>query len=459
VLVVASFPDLKGSALARSSTKIADFCGRTQATPLLELVILLLLILLNGFFALSEIAFVGSQRRLLEKWADDGNLRAREVLLLLDDPQYFLSSVQAGITLIAIITGAYGGLAMVDDFAMWITQAGIAELTARKLAFFFTIGGITYFSVVLGELVPKSFALQHAEKIAVNTVPIVKRFALLLYPFVKLLTVSTKGLSRLLGLRESASPALSEDELQYMLKTAGKLGILELEESKVFQNLFSFTDQVAKSLMTPRQKMRWIDSTWSEEEMLAFIRRNSGTKFPVCKGGIDQIEGILYAKDFLEQYIDGEVRLDELLHPPVFLAPNMPSFPILTKFRENKEYIGIVLDEYGAVKGMVTLRDLIEAIIGDLPEAFDHPEADVFVREDGSWLINAHISVNELNQHFGREVVREAPLHYSTLAGYILFTLQRLPHTGEVIKAGEMRLEVVDMDGKRIDKILMSAEV
>lgn len=419
---------------------------------------MLLLILINGFFALSEIAFVGSQRRLLEKWADEGNVRAREVVILLDDPHYFLSAVQAGITLIAILTGAYGGLTMVDGLAAWMHDLGLPVSSAHNVAFFITIGGITYFSVVVGELVPKSIALQHAEKIAVYTVPIVKRFALLLYPFVKLLTFSTRTVTRLLGIRDNDAPALSEEELQYMLKTAGKLGILELEESKVFQNLFSFTDQVAKSLMTPRQQIRWIDSNWHHEAILEFIRSNPGSKFPVCKGSLDQMQGILYAKDFLEHFIAGDIVLEELLHQPVFLAPNTPSFPILSKFRENKEYIGIVLDEYGAVKGMVTLRDLIEAIIGDLPDAFDHSEQDIIRREDGSWLVNAHLPIMDLNQHFGREIVREAPLHYSTLAGYILFTLQRLPHTGEVLHAGNVRLEIVDMDGKRIDKILLSKE-
>jgi putative hemolysin len=422
----------------------------------MALLILFLLILLNGFFALSEIAFVAARRRKLEQLAAAGNTRAQAVIQLMERPQFFLSSIQVGITLIAIVSGVYGGFALVETLAEWLNAAGWPATWIHKTALLITVGGITYFSVVLGELVPKSMAIQHAESIAMATVPMVRRFSLLLYPFVWVLTGSTRLVCRALGIREVSASPVSEEELRYMLKTAGKLGVLEVEESQVIQNLFAFTDQVAQSLMTQRSKVQWIDRNWSTPEILDFLRRTPGTKFPVARQGLDQLEGVLYAKDFLDQYTRGDVDLDSLIRDPVFLAPNTPAFHILARFRDKKQYIGFVLDEYGHVKGLVTLRDLIEALIGDLPDEFEPPEQDIIRREDGSWLVNAHIPIIDLNQYFQQEVIPDAPLHYSTLAGFVIFRLQRLPVTGETLDLAGCRLEVVDMDGKRIDKVVLT---
>lgn len=422
----------------------------------MTLLILSALILLNGFFALSEIAFVAARRRKMEHLAGTGNARARLVLELMEHPQFFLSSIQAGITLIAIVSGVYGGFALVEDLASWLAAAGWPESWIHKTAMLVVVGGITYFSVVIGELVPKSIALQYAETIALVTTPVVRQFSRLLYPFVWLLSGSTRLVCRLFGIREVSASPVSEEELQYMLRTAGNLGVLEWEESQVIQNLFAFTDQVAQSLMTPRSRIQWIDPDWPASRILAFLQETPGSKFPVARGSLDQIEGVLYAKDFLDRYTRGEVILADLIREPVFLAPNTTAFRILAKFRDRKQYIGFVLDEYGHIKGLVTLRDLIEALIGDLPDEFEVPDQDIIQRQDGSWLVNAHIPILDLNQFFHKEVIPDKPLHYTTLAGFILFRLQRLPLTGEVLSLENCRLEVVDLDGKRIDKVVLT---
>lgn len=425
----------------------------------MTILILAILILLNGFFALSEIAFVAARRRKMEQWAGAGNPRARLVLELMERPQFFLSSIQVGITLISIISGVYGGFALVEDLASWLAAMGWPAPWAHRTAMVCIVGGITYFSVVIGELVPKSLALQHADTIALQTTPIVRQFSRLLYPFVWVLSASTQLVGRLLGIKEENASAVSEEELQYMLKTAGNLGVLEHEESQVIQNLFSFTDQVAQSLMTPRSRIQWIDRDWPAPRILEFLHQTPGSKFPVARGSLDQTEGVLYAKDFLDQYTRGEFSMDALIREPVFLAPNTSAFRILAKFRDRKQYIGFVLDEYGHIKGLVTLRDLIEALIGDLPDEFETPDLDIVQRQDGSWLVNAHMPILDLNQYFRKEVVRDQPLHYTTLAGFILFQLQRLPQTGEVLTLDHYRMEIVDMDGKRIDKVLLSVSV
>jgi putative hemolysin len=422
----------------------------------LAVLILILLILLNGFFALAEIAFVASRKRVIEKMASEGSDNAREVILLMENPQYFLSSIQVGITLIGILSGAYGGIMFVDDMIQLLGYSGMGGSYIREIAMILTIGGIAYFSVIFGELVPKSYALLHAEKIALYTVPIVKRFSTALYPFVWLLTMSTKIISKALGIQQKKEQSLSEEELQYMLKVAGNQGILEYEESVVFQNLFSFTDQTAKNLMTPREEIQWIDLNWSADQVAEFIHLTPATKFPVCDQHINQLCGVLYAKEYLEAYVKGEATIEKLLHEPLILTPEISSFGILTLFRQQKEYIGFVKNHQGTLLGLVTLRDLIEAMIGELPQPFDEEEEMIIERSDGSWLVDAHISINEFNQYFGEDALPTHPVIYNSLGGFILFTKPIKPHTGLVLETNGFKMEVVDMDGSAMDKILVS---
>jgi putative hemolysin len=418
--------------------------------------ILILLILLNGFFALAEIAFVAANKRIIDKLASEGSENARDVALLIENPHYFLSSIQVGITLIGILTGVYGGISFVDDIIYLLEYLGLKSVYADEVAMIITIGGITYFAVIFGELVPKSYALAHAEKIALFTVPIVKRFAMLLYPFVWLLTVSTKLISKFLDIQQKETESLSEEELQYMLKVAGNQGILEYEESVVFQNLFSFTDRSAVNLMTPREQLQWIDQSWTAEEIAAFMHLTPATKFPVCDGDLDNLRGVIYAKEYLEAYVKGKTQLTDLLHDPLFLAPETSSFEILTQFRQQKEYIGFVQNPSGRILGLVTLRDLIEAIIGDLPQPSDEEEEAIIARGPNSWLVDADIAMEAFNQFFGERALPEEPDIYHTLGGYILYIQSVKPYTGMIVEVEGFTLEVVDMDGSAIDKILVS---
>jgi putative hemolysin len=422
----------------------------------LAVLILILLILLNGFFALAEIAFVAANKRIIDKLAAEGSDNAREVALLMENPQYFLSSIQVGITLIGILTGVYGGITFVDDIIYLLEYLGLKASYADEVAMIITIGGITYFAVIFGELVPKSYALARSEKIALYTVPIVKRFAMVLYPFVWLLTVSTKLLTKLLGIQQKETESLSEEELQYMLKVAGNQGILEYEESVVFQNLFSFTDRSAVNLMTPREQLQWIDQNWTAQEIANFIHLTPATKFPVCEGDLDNLRGVIYAKEYLEAYVKGETQLTDLLHEPLFLAPETSSFGILTQFRQQKEYIGFVKNQSGRILGLVTLRDLIEAIIGDLPQPSDEEEEAIIARGQNSWLVDADITMDTFNQFFGEHALPENPDIYHTLGGYILYSQTDKPYTGMIVEVEGFTLEVVDMDGSAIDKILVS---
>lgn len=422
----------------------------------MELLIIFILTLLNGFFALSEISLVSVKRARIEHLADQGNSRAKIILELLDKPENFLSSVQVGITLIGIIAGAYGGAALTDDLESVLTPLGFLGSYTHQVALVLVIGSITYFTIVIGELVPKTIAMNNAEKIALITSPIIKYFTLSTFPFVKLLSISTNLILKVFGVKENDNDRMSEEELKFMLFNAGKQGVLETDESQVHQNLFYFTDQTAKSLMTHNSEVEWINLNDSTEDILTQLLKSVHSKFIVCDGQVSKIKGVVTIKDFLESYQQEDFKLADIMQTPIFIVQNTPAFKILSLFRSKKQYIGAVIDEYGGVVGIITLHDLIEAIVGDLPDEDEIDTLDIVERADGSYLINGKTLIFELNQFFQREIIEDNVSNYTTIAGFMLEHLKSIPHAGNVVNYGNYHFEIVDIDGLRIDKILMS---
>src|SRR5690606_20327245 len=295
----------------------------------MELIIIFVLTLLNGFFALSEIALVSVNKSRIQHLADQGNKKAQLVLRLLDNPENFLSSVQVGITLIGIVAGAYGGATLTDDMVGFLSQFSFLGGSVQSISMIIVIGTITYFTIVLGELVPKTIAMNNPENIALTCVPIVNVFTKITYPFVKLLSLSTKLILRILRIKENDSERVSEDELRFILKVAGKQGVLETEESQAMQNLISFTDQTAKSLMTHSFEVEWIDYHSTKEEIFDKIKESAHSRFLVGEGSLDVLKGVVYVKDLLDSYTDPDFALDKILTPPIFIIQNTPAFKIL----------------------------------------------------------------------------------------------------------------------------------
>ena len=422
----------------------------------MELLIIFVLTFLNGFFALTEIALVSVKRSRIEHLAARGNKRAKTVLILLENPENFLSSVQVGITLIGIVSGAYGGAALTDDLEGYLSVFTFLHPYVHDVSLVIVIGGITYFSIVIGELVPKSIAMNNAETIALTCVPVIKYFTYATYPFVKLLSVSTKLILKISGLKENEAEKISEEELLFLLKNAGKHGVLEKEESQVHQNLFSFTDQTARSLMTNSTDVEWINYNDAKEKIFHQLKESVHSKFIVADGTIDKIKGVITIKDFLENYNREAFSLDRIINDPIFFTSGTPAFKILNMFKARKQYIGIVLDEYGGVKGIVTLHDLIEAIVGDLPDEDETDELNIIKRNNGSYLINGKTSIYELNQYFQQEMIQSNNSNYTTISGFLLEQLRSIPKAGEIVDHNDLQFEIMDMDGNRIDKILMS---
>ncbi len=424
----------------------------------MELVIILILTLLNGFFALSEIALVSVKRNRIEHLAMHGNKRAKTILTLLENPENFLSSVQVGITLIGIVSGAYGGAALTDDMERYLSAFTFLQPYVRDVSLVIVIGGITYFSIVIGELVPKSIAMNNAEKIALASVPIIKYFTIATYPFVKLLSLSTKLILKIGGAKENEGERLSEEELLFLLKSAGKQGVLETEETQVHQNLFSFTDQTAKSLMTNSKEVEWVNYRDSKETIFNQLRESVHSKFIVGDGSRDKIKGIITIKEFLEHSRQEGFKLDSIMHEPIIFTANTPAFKILNTFKNKKQYIGVVVDEYGGVKGIVTLHDLIEAIVGDLPDEDETDELNIIPQSKDTFLVNGKTLVYELNQYFQRVIIEDNIDAYSTISGFMLEHFGAIPKVGNKFKTNLASFEIKSMDGNRIDKVLLQME-
>jgi putative hemolysin len=422
----------------------------------MELLIIFILTFLNGFFALSEIALVSVKKSRIEHLASQGSKRAKTILQLLENPENFLSSVQVGITLIGIISGAYGGATLTDDLEGYLSGVAFLHSYVHDVSLVIVIGGITYFSIVIGELVPKSIAMNNAEVIALTCVPIIKYFTLATYPFVKLLSISTKLILKVSGIKDNGDEKISEEELLFMLKSAGKQGVIETEESQVHQNLFSFTDQTAKSLMTNSKDVEWVDYNSDKEKIFTQLRESVHSKFIVGEGSIDKIKGVITIKDFLENHNKPTFKLDDIISEPIFITPNTSAFKILNIFKLKKQYVGIVIDEHGGVKGIITLHDLIEAIVGDLPDKDETDELNIIKRENGSYLIHGKTPIYEINQYFHREMIEDNIPKYATISGFMLENLGSIPNTGDKFNYKNLQFEIIDMDGNRIDKVLMS---
>jgi putative hemolysin len=327
------------------------------------------------------------------------------------------------------------------------------------VSLFIVIGSITYFTIVVGELVPKTIAMNSAEKIALVCAPIIKYFTLATFPFVKLLSISTKLILKLFGAKENDADHMSEEELKFMLFNAGKQGVLETDESQVHQNLFYFTDQTAKSLMTHNSEVEWIDFNLSIDEIFEQLLKSVRSKFIVCDGQMSNIKGVITIKDFFENYKTPGFKLQDIIEDPIYIIQNTPAFKILSLFKTRKQYIGTVIDEYGGVVGIITLHDLIEAIVGDLPEEDEVDELDITKRDDGSYLINGKTLIFELNQYFQKEIIEDNISQYTTVAGFMLEHLKAIPVAGNNFEYENYYFEIMDVDGLRIDKILMKQRI
>ncbi len=422
----------------------------------MELLILVLLILLNGVFALSEMAIVSSRKPRLKAMADRGNPGAKIALRLLEDPSKLLSTVQIGITAIGVIAGAYGATSLADDMTPWVASLHpVLAPHAPAIAFGVVIVLTTFLSLVLGELIPKRLALASPEFLASAMAPMMAFIEVAASPVVWLLRTVTEGVVRLLGLDRTRQEDVTEEELQSLIVEGEKAGVIEEEERDMIQSVMRLGDRSVKTIMTPRTEMIWLDPDTPREEMLKEISDSRHSRFPVAQGDADHLVGVVQTKElFAHLARTGSIDLKAVMHPPVFVPETMPVLKMLEAMRGNPVRMVIVSDEYGAVLGLVTAADLLESIAGDAALSEDEGLSPPVKRDDGSWLVDGMTPVDEFEELVGVRGLDDDE-GYSTVAGLVMHLLRTVPNEGDKAERLPLQFEVIDMDGRRIDKVLV----
>ncbi|MDO9598801.1 MAG: hemolysin family protein [Azoarcus sp.] len=423
----------------------------------MEIFLLITLILVNGAFAMSEIALVTARRARLARLAEDGDRSAAIAMKLGEEPTRFLSTIQIGITSIGILNGIVGEAALAGPLSDWLQTLGMEQRTSEIGSTVLVVVVITYVSIVVGELVPKRIGQINPEGIARLVARPMHMLSIASRPFVHLLVGSTALILRLMGQRETRGPSVTEEEIHAMLDEGSEAGVIEKNEHEMVRNVFRLDDRQIGSLMVPRSDIVWLDMNRPLDENLALMAESYHSRFPVCRGGLDDILGIVSSKQLFNQTLRGaKADLTQGLQAPVYVPESLTGMELLDQFRASSTHMVFVIDEYGEVQGMVTVHDVIESVTGEfMPQ--NKEEAWAMQREDGSWLLDGLIPILELKDRLGfRTVPEEEKGRYHTLSGMLMWLLGRLPNTGDIATWESWRLEVVDLDGKRIDKVLAS---
>jgi putative hemolysin len=422
-----------------------------------EVVFILVLIVFNGLLAMSEIAVVSARRARLQKRAESGDAGARAALELADAPTRFLSTVQIGITLVGILAGAFGGATIAEKLDAWLEGVPALAPYSEAASLGLVVVSIAYLSLILGELVPKRLALFNAEGIAALVSRPMRLLARVASPAVKVLTVSTEAVLRLFGARKSDEPPVTEDEVRVMLEQGAHAGVFAHAEKELALNVFRFADRRVSALMTPRHEIAWVDVNAAPAELQRRLGAHRHSRLLVCDGGLDNVVGQVRAKDLLALCLAGEpLDLKSVLRRPLFVPESLPALKALEQLKQTGTHLAVVVDEHGGTQGLFTHHDVMEAIVGGIPSSDNREESPAVRREDGSWLMDGWLPADEVKRLLGvQKLPGEERGDFETLAGLVLMHFGRIPAAGEHFSAGGMYFEVVDMDRRRVDKVLV----
>lgn len=423
-----------------------------------ELFIILALILANGFFSGAEMAIVASRRGRLRQLADAGDASAAKALELASSPDRFLPTVQIGITLVGTLAAAYGGDRVVSKLAEAIRASAPAQIAAMAdtIALTAFVGLLSYFTLVVGELVPKRLALRSAEPVARIVAPVMMAVATIAKPLVWLMGVSTWAVLFLLRAHRQQGPSVSVDDIEHLLETGRAEGVLEAVEQAVAIEALRLGERTVRDIMRPRIDIDALDIATPSEQVLGAIAMAGYSRLPVYDGSLDQILGYLSIKDVLRQnWMGWPIELPKLLHRPLFVPESMTLDRLLELFQKQRNQLAIVLDEYGGTEGLVTLEDILEELVGEIHDEHQAEASQALVeREDGSWLVDGGLSIDDFGERVGIKTDGESR-DYSTIAGLVLSLLERIPSVGDTTSWRGFSIEVVDMDGRRIDRLLI----
>jgi len=424
---------------------------------LIELLIIFVLVLANGFFSGSELAIVSARRSRLEQAARAGKRGARQALTLAENPDRFLATVQVGISLIGTFAAAFGGARISAIATTWLLTLPALAPYAEALALMGVVLLITYLSLVVGELVPKRIALQHAESWAVFAAPPMTLLARLMRPVVALLTLSVGLVLRLLGQHRTVESPVTEEDILYMAQSGASSGTVEAGEAQLIQRVFRFTDRPVNEIMTPRPVMVAADAQTSLPDLIALFGRSGYSRLPIYEERLDHALGTLQAKDLLRLPADADpAAVQALLQPPVFVFERQHADDVLNLLRAKGSEVALVVDEHGQIEGLVTLKDILEELVGGFADEAGAGDPDFVERADGSWLVDGRVVYDRVRERLDLPAPpAETHGDYTTLAGMILSALGRIPAVGDRLTLGLFELEVVDMDRRRIDRVLI----
>lgn len=422
----------------------------------MEILIILFLILLNGVFSMSEIALISARKNRLETAAKKGNTNAKVALDLANSPNKFLSTVQIGITLIGILTGIYSGDKITTDVKLFVEGFASLKPYADSIAVGIVVVILTFFSLVLGELLPKRIGLNYPESIAKAVAVPMKWVSIITAPFIWLLTVSTEGILKLFNIKPTADGKVTEEEIKAIIKEGTEGGEVQEIEQDIVERVFHIGDRKVNSLMTHRQSIVYLSYEDSIEELKGKVLEELHSVYPVCKeNNIDEVEGIVLLKDLFKSFEKGQFNLKSIVKKPEYLIEHTSAYKALENFKKSKVHYALVTDEYGVFQGIITLNDILEALVGDAAD-FDEDEYQLIAREDGTWLVDGLYSLHEFLTYFDMDDLT-TDYEVTTLSGLIMTEMGKIPSTGEKLIWNKLELEIIDMDGVKIDKVLVKA--
>lgn len=426
----------------------------------MEFIIIITLLLLNGVFAMYEMALVSSSKTRLETMAGRGSKSAKAVLRQLESPEEFLSAIQIGITLIGIVSGAFGGVAIAHQITPFVEKIPALAPYADKISMTLVVAIITYLSLIIGELVPKSIALSNPEKYSTLLNPAMTFMSKIAYPFVWLLSMSTRLLNKLIGISGEEERLMTQEELKMILHQSSEQGVIDKDETEMLRDVFRFSNKRAYQLMTYRKDLIVFHSKDSKQEILDIIKQNQFSNYLLINQHKDEVIGVISVKDLILMIgSDEEFDLNKIAQQPLFIPESLYAKKVLELFKTNKNKFGIVVNEYGGIEGVITLHDLTESVFGDILEENEEKEENIILRKDGSMLVEASMSIidfmDEMNIMNYEDLENE---DFTTLGGMAMFFIGSIPKTGDIFSYKNLEFEIVDMDGERVDKLLVTVK-
>ncbi|MGA9138748.1 MAG: hemolysin family protein [Methanocella sp.] len=424
---------------------------------LAEIIVIILLILLNGILAMSEIAIISVRKARLQQLSNEGNKNAQMALELAKSPGDFLSTIQVGITLVGVLAGAFGGTTIAKEFVPLISSVPALAPYSDAIAVASVVIAITYLTIIVGELAPKRIALNYAERISLMVAQPMHFLSIIAMPVVRLLSLSTEAVLRVLKVKPSKEPTVTEEEIRVMISEGAESGLFEEAESDMVESVFRLGDRRVSALMVPRTEVYALFTDDSGEDIRNKLAESGHSSFPVCEGSLDHVVGVVYAKDLLKRYVAGQTPdIKGAMKEPLFIPESMPALKALELFKKSRKHMAVIIDEYGGMQGLVTIHDIMESVVGEIP---DIGGPSIVKRDNGSYLIDGMLPIDEFKNTFEIDTLPDEDTGaYQTLGGFVMTYLHRIPAVGNRFAVGGYTYEVVDMDGLRVDKVLLTPQ-